>query len=245
MTIRWEDRACVIGVRALNEKDTIVELLTQQHGRIVSVAKFGATSKQRGIFHAGNIITLEWQARLPTQMGNISAEVERSTLPLVVNHPLKLLMMQSAHMLCHQFLHEHIEEPDVFAALCDVYAAFAMPETIASLTAYASFEHRLLNACGYGLDLERCAVTNQTHNLTYISPRTGRAVSREAGAAYHDKLFALPACYADSSAIMTVQALKDALHVTLHFMQQRLCADGAPAMPEIRYRLEARVARLL
>src|SRR5208282_2033846 len=45
---------------------------------------------------------------------------------------------------------------------------------------------------GFGLDLASCAATGATADLIYVSPRTGRAVSREAGEAYREKLMRLP-----------------------------------------------------
>ena len=240
---RWEDKACVLGMRPLNEKHAIVELLTAQHGRMMSVAKFGLTSKQRGLFHAGNRVKIAWEARLASQMGHIAAEVERSALPYVVNHPLKLLLMQSAHALCHQFLYEHTIELQVFEAMCDLYDSFAHESKLYCLKAYALFEYILLSSCGYGLDLERCAATDSTENLLYISPKTGRAVSCAAGLPYHEKLFLLPACYLDPSAALTEKEIIDALRITLHFIGQRLCADGIAKMPEIRYHLESQLKR--
>ncbi len=240
---RWEDQACVIGTRPLNEKDVIVELLTAQHGRIVSVARFGLTSKHRGLYHAGNVVKVAWQARLPTHMGHIMAEVERSILPCIVNHPLKLLLMQCAHALCHQFLYEHTVELQVFLALHSLYETFLQSGHLASLQSYALFEYTLLNSSGYGLDLKRCAVTYSTENLTYISPKTGRAVSFDAGKPYHDKLFPLPRCYAEADAPMTEAETMAALNITLYFIEQRLCTDIVHRLPEIRYRLESKLQR--
>src|SRR6185312_17487908 len=57
---------------------------------------------------------------------------------------------------------------------------------------YVRFEVGLLEALGFGLDLSRCAATGVVDNLVYVSPRTGRAVSRAAGEPYKDRLFVLP-----------------------------------------------------
>ena len=55
------------------------------------------------------------------------------------------------------------------------------------------FELLVLDELGFGLDLTRCAATGRRDELVYVSPKTGRAVSREAGAQWHDKMLALPA----------------------------------------------------
>src|SRR5439155_3159632 len=56
----------------------------------------------------------------------------------------------------------------------------------------ARFELDLLAEFGFGLDLESCAATGRRDDLVYVSPKSGRAVSREAGAPWHDRLLRLP-----------------------------------------------------
>ena len=58
---------------------------------------------------------------------------------------------------------------------------------------YVRWEAGLLEALGFGLDLSRCAATGSLDDLVYVSPKSGRAVSAGAGAAYRERLFALPA----------------------------------------------------
>src|SRR5205807_2433934 len=55
----------------------------------------------------------------------------------------------------------------------------------------------LLAELGFGLDLARCAATGAVVNLEYVSPKSGRAVSRHAGAPWRDRLLRLPAFLLD------------------------------------------------
>ena len=57
----------------------------------------------------------------------------------------------------------------------------------------ARFELLLLDELGFGLDLESCAATGSRDELVYVSPKSGRAVSREAGEPYRERLLPLPA----------------------------------------------------
>jgi DNA repair protein RecO (recombination protein O) len=54
------------------------------------------------------------------------------------------------------------------------------------------WELDLLTSLGFGLDLTRCAATGDTADLAYVSPKSGRAVSRAAGHGYRDRLLPLP-----------------------------------------------------
>ena len=53
------------------------------------------------------------------------------------------------------------------------------------------WELALLEELGFGLDLASCAATGKTADLVYVSPRSGRAVSAEAGEPYKERLLAL------------------------------------------------------
>ena len=54
------------------------------------------------------------------------------------------------------------------------------------------FELMVLDELGYGLDLTECAATGARHDLVYVSPKSGRAVSRSAGEPWHDRMLTLP-----------------------------------------------------
>ena len=55
------------------------------------------------------------------------------------------------------------------------------------------FELAMLTELGFGLDLENCAATGATTDLIYVSPKSGGAVSRQAGDPWRDRLLRLPA----------------------------------------------------
>lgn len=107
------------------------------------------------------------------------------------------------------------------------------------LPAYARFELDLLETAGYGLDLSQCAATGSMEELHYVSPRSGRAVSREAGMPYREKLFALPGFFLPNgrnSAISHAEML-DGLRLTGYFLESRALAAKGRKMPQARGRL--------
>jgi DNA repair protein RecO (recombination protein O) len=235
--IRWKDKAFILHVAPLSERDVLVELLTHTHGRLRTVAKFGATSKKRTIYQVGNRVTVEWSARLSSHMGHVNAEIEQSYMPLFLNDASRLLMMHSAHALCHQFLYEHDRAEAVFEGLSRWYEVTVKADLATTAKYYALFEYTLLGACGYGLDLFSCAATGTTKELVYISPKSGRAVSREAGRPYHEKLFVLPRCYLEEHEDMPLNATLQALTLNGFFMESRLCEKGRTTLPDVRHRL--------
>ena len=93
------------------------------------------------------------------------------------------------------------------------------------------FELLVLDELGFGLDLTRCAATGQRDELVYVSPKTGRAVSREAGAQWHDKMLALPAFPAarrDDEA-PTAPRIEEAFRLTGFFLTRHVYEPRAIA----------------
>ena len=94
-----------------------------------------------------------------------------------------------------------------------------------------------------GRGLRRCAVTGTNQDLAYVSPRTGRAVSRDTGAPYHDKLLPLPAfLWRDSPA--EPADIVAGLILTRHFLLHHLLQPQGGRLPEARERLHERMRRL-
>jgi DNA repair protein RecO (recombination protein O) len=98
----------------------------------------------------------------------------------------------------------------------------------------------LLGELGFGLDLSACAVSGETGDLAYVSPRSGRAVSRSAGKPYHDRLLALPAFLREGSA-GDRQAVVAGLALTGYFLERHALSPQGKAMPAARMRLVDRL----
>ena len=107
---------------------------------------------------------------------------------------------------------------------------------------YVAWECDLLAALGFGLDLGRCAATGTNQDLAYVSPRTGRAVSREAGAPYRDKLLPLPGFLWRSIPAGSAD-IAAGLALTRHFLLHHLLVPQGGRLPEARERLAERMRR--
>ncbi|MDR3425285.1 MAG: DNA repair protein RecO C-terminal domain-containing protein [Alphaproteobacteria bacterium] len=111
--------------------------------------------------------------------------------------------------------------PGVYAGLASL---LALQDEDLWAPVYVKWEISLLQALGYGLDLTRCAASGDTENLAYINPRTGRAVSLDAGKPYHDKLFPLPAFLLGGGEWPAADILQG-LEMTGHFLSRHVFAN--------------------
>jgi DNA repair protein RecO (recombination protein O) len=185
----WRDEGIIIGTRRHGETSAIVELMTRDHGRHLGLVQGGRSHKMQPLLQMGNCVSAEWRARLDEHLGNYTLEPIAFAAARLIESRLALNGVQliAAHL---RLLPERDPHPQLYEILCVVLDSFDNPALAGELI--ARFEVRLLDELGFGLDLDQCAATGRRDDLIWVSPKSGRAVCREAGAPYADKLFALP-----------------------------------------------------
>ena len=189
--IRWEDEAIVISSRKHGERQVISTALTKNHGRHKGIFRPSKTTKS--LTECGTVVQAGWQARLSEHLGSWNFESLYTPLPFVLNTPLSLKALNAACALAEVCLPERDPAPKVYTALLHLVHEFENSASQSWLQAYCYFELFLLKQTGISLDFKSCAATGSVANLIYVSPRSGRAVSAEAGEPYKDKLLVLPA----------------------------------------------------
>src|ERR1700748_2913746 len=188
--MEWEDDAYVLSARAHGESGAIVDLLTAEHGRFAAHVAGGASKKMRAMLQAGSRVIARYRARVSEQLGSASLEPVGEGPAALFDDALALAGLSAAAAVTAGALPEREAHPGVFYALESLILALALPHVWPAV--YVRFEAGLLQDLGFGLDLSRCGATGSTDDLIYVSPRTGRAVSRGAGEPYKDKMLKLP-----------------------------------------------------
>lgn len=243
MSVEWTAPAVVLEVRPHGEGGAVVSLLTEEHGRHAGLAKGGASRAQAGLWLPGNLVEARWIARLPDQLGALTAEMVHPAAALAMDDPLSLALLSSACAIAADALPEREPHPRAFHALVSVIAHLAGGAE-GVLADYIRWEALVLGELGYGLNLGACAVTGVTEGLTHVSPRTGRAVSAGAAAPYAGRLLPLPAFLRDLDSDGDPAAWEAGLRLTGHFLERDAFGARHRPVPEARHRLADRVAGL-
>lgn len=227
----WQDDAIVIARRKHGESSLIVMLLTRNHGLHGGLVRGGTGSRVRATYQIGNRIQADWRARLAEHLGTYQAEPTRHYAASLLDSPRPLAALSAAAALVEAALPEREPNGEVFDAFIALLEALSGSGWAA---AYARFELTLLAALGFGLDLDSCAATGMTEDLTYVSPRTGRAVSTEAGAPYRERLLALPAFLTDAEATPGATEIVQAMRLTGYFFEGQVLDPAGRQMPNAR-----------
>ena len=187
----WRDEGVLLVTRKHGESAAIIEVFTPAHGRHAGVVRGGGGRRFAPILQPGNQLSLNWRARLEDHLGAFTAEPLRARAPALMSDRIALAGLTATCALLSFALPErepHAELYDNSIALFDGLGAPGWP------LAYLRWEMRLLDEMGYGLDLGSCAVTGSREDLAFVSPKTGRAVSREAAGEWAPRLLPLPPC---------------------------------------------------
>jgi DNA repair protein RecO (recombination protein O) len=192
--MQWSEDGIVLATRRHGETSLIVEVMTAGHGRHLGLVKGGRSRRLRPTLQPGNTLMLTWRARLDEHLGNFRVEplVERGARLIASPVGAFGLALAAAHL---RLLPERDPHPRLYAALAALLDCLDRPALAGELM--ARFELLLLDELGFGLDLSACAATGRRDALVYVSPRSGSAVSREAGLPYADRLLQLPAFLLD------------------------------------------------
>ena len=235
--MQWNDDALLLSARPHGENALLVSLLTSERGRHAGLVPGGQGRRQRALWQTGSLLAVKWQARLAEHLGTVSGEQRTAFAARWLDDPLRLAALTAACAMSDLCLPERVPHPTAFAGLLALLAGLEQP-LWPSL--YVHWELGLLGALGYGLDLTSCAATGATFDLHYVSPKSGRAVSRAAGEAYRDRLLPLPAFLLLGGPGDT-DAITAGLSLTGYFIERHILAPQGRALPAARTRLVDRL----
>lgn len=233
--MEWTADGIVLGVKRHGEANAIIEVLTEDRGRHLGLVKGGRSKRLRPILQVGNHLDLTWRARLEEHLGTFTVEPKTLRAGVVMASGAGLHLLNTLCALC-LLLAEREAHPRLFRALNVILDSDGGAR---ELSAYLlRFELAFLDELGFGLDVSKCAATGGTDDLIYVSPKSGRAVSAEAGAPYHDRMLPLPSCIITRSfdGASEVDLLKG-LELTGYFLDRHIFEPRSKKLPLSREKL--------
>ncbi len=235
--MQWNDSAIIVSVRRLGEHSGLVHLLTPQHGLHAGVDKGAFGKRKQGVYQPGNIVAAHWQARLTEHVGTLTCELTDAVASRLLDSRIKLAALGAATQMVERTLAERDPQPVIYDYMNAFLTLLCEAGTVTWLEAYVRLEYMLLECSGFGLDLSSCAATGQSHDLHYVSPKSGRAVSREAGLPYHERMLALPPFLREEQVDVEQIHLHEGLRLCGHFLNERVFMARGSTMPQARTRL--------
>jgi DNA repair protein RecO (recombination protein O) len=240
--VRLLTEAIICAVRAHGEHGAIVRALTPADGVQPGFVRGGRSRRLKPVLMAGNLVQAEYRSRTDEQLAQLSVELTVSRGALL-SEPLASAAIDWATSLTAVTLPEGQPYPRLYAALEGLLAAIeAAPSARAWAAALVRYELLLLSELGYGLDLSECAATGTSEDLAFVSPKSGRAVSRSGAGAYADRLMTLPPFLLAGGAAEWGDIF-DGLRITGHFLGRDVLIERQAEVLASRERLLTRLRR--
>lgn len=232
--MEWRDQGILLNTRKHGENSAIIEVFTPEHGRHAGVVRGGSSRKIAPILQPGAQLDVFWRARLEDHIGSFQVEPLRSRAAAAMADRLSLAGLNAVTALLAYSLPEREPHPALYHNTEQLLDLLGQADIWP--LAYLRWEVRLLNEMGYALDLQRCAVTGTQDNLTYVSPKSGRAVSRDAAGEWVERLLPLPAVMRGEGNGPDAE-IADGFVTTGYFLGEHLAHDlGHKPLPAARAR---------
>ena len=233
--MEWTDDAIVLGVRKHGETSVVAELMTRERGRHLGLVQGGRSRTMRPTLQPGNSVKAVWRARLDEHLGQFKIEPGKLRAAELMENSHGIYALQTLVTLV-RLLPERDAHPDLFATLQIILDHLSSPEIAGELV--VRFELAMLDELGFGLDFSSCAATGATQDLVYVSPKSGKAVSRSGGHDYRDRLLPLPSFllrdnYSRSETV-TVEEILDGFSLTGYFLNRHVYGPRALQSPSER-----------
>lgn len=187
--MQWKDEGIILARKPHGEKAAVLHVLTRDHGRHAGLVRAAASLRMKACLQPGNTVQVTWRARLAEHLGQYSVELIKPRVAWIIEDPLALNALNSLTVLCN-LLSERDPVPKLYDGLEIILDNLTHKNVWPALM--VRYEMEVLEQLGFGLDLGQCALTGARQNLAWVSPRTGRAASFDAGAPHADKLLVLP-----------------------------------------------------
>ncbi len=230
--MEWQDEGIILGVRRHGESSVIAEVMTQARGRHLGLVRGGRSRRLQPVLQPGNEVALTWRARLDQHLGTYQIEPTQLRAARLMETATAVYGVQAMAALL-RLLPERDPHPHLYEALGIILENLHLPESAGEL--FIRFELAMLEDLGFGLDLTQCAATGTTRQLSFVSPKTGRAVSLEAGLPWADKMLVLPDFLTKGSSLSADQeSLAQAFELTGYFLARHVYEPRGLDAPDAR-----------
>ncbi len=210
-----EDVGILVSKIKYGETSLILSIFSKNHGLQKGILKGATSLKNKSILEIGNVLKFQKRARSDEYLGFLKIDLQESYLYKIFNNTNKLLTISSICELVSSFLPEKEKDVKFYNLTISTIIVLQKEDFIKY---YIKWELKFLEKIGIGLDLSKCIVSNQINNLYYLSPKTGKSVTKEVGKTYHNKLFIIPDFFKNLESNYTKNDIYESFKIINHFL---------------------------
>ena len=212
------DEGIIIKKKKYRESSLLISFFSLNHGVNSGLVK-GVLKKDFGTYEIGNKVYIKSSFRLDEQLWNCRFELIKNNSVDYFDNENKLNALLTVCSIIDLSLPKNNPQAKIYNKTIDLIENLLSREWVIK---YIFWELFLLSELGYGLDLEKCVVSGEKENLIYVSPKSGKAVSKKEGEKYKNKLLNLPKFLINKNVKPSNDSLKQAISLTGFFIDKFL-----------------------
>ena len=212
------DEGIIIKKKKYRESSLLISFFSLNHGINSGLVK-GVLKKDFGTYEIGNKVYIKSSFRLDEQLWNCRFELIKNNSVNYFDNQNKLNALLAVCSIIDLSLPKNNPQINIYKKTINLIENLLSKEWTVK---YIFWELFLLSELGYGLDLKKCAVSGKKENLIYVSPKSGKAVSKKEGEKYKNKLLNLPKFLIDKNVKPSNDSLKQAITLTGFFIDKFL-----------------------
>ena len=228
-----DDEAIILKKKKYGESSLLITFFSYHHGINIGLVK-GVLKKDFGIYEVGNNVYIKCNSRLDIQLLNCKFELIKNYSIIFFDNDIKLNTLLSICSLIDLCFPHKLPQLNLYRKTILLMEDLKLKDW---LNKYILWELFLLSEMGYGLDLKKCTVSGSTKDLFYVSPRSGKAVSKLVGNKYHQKLFKLPNFFINTSKKVDKKIIKNGFEITGFFLNKYLKKNHNKDLPFYRKKI--------
>ncbi len=189
--IIWDDEGLILSSINYSETSIILKVFTRNHGVQKGFVRGAKSKKKSNIYEAGNLVSISFKSRTEDMLGIFLVDLMKPSPLLYFNDLKRFSCIISVINLLEFSLLESEPETELYFYSKNLINKILSYEE-GWIEEYIRWEVLLLKKIGFGLELSKCILSNKKTNLSYVSPKSGCAVNKEAGKLWEKKLLELP-----------------------------------------------------
>ena len=212
------DEGIIIKKNKYRESSLLISFFSLNHGINSGLVK-GVLKKDFGTYEIGNKVYIKSSFRLDEQLWNCRFELIKNNSVNYFDNQNKLNALLAVCSIIDLSLPKNNPQINIYKKTINLIENLLSKDWAVK---YIFWELFLLSELGYGLDLEKCVVSGKKESLIYVSPKSGKAVSKKEGEKYKNKLLNLPKFLIDKNVKPSNDSLKKAISLTGFFIDKFL-----------------------
>jgi len=162
--MNWQDEGFILSKRKFRENAIILEVFTNQFGKVNGIVYGGTSRKIKNYLQLTNKIFIFYNSKNENKIGYFKTELVEAIAPKYFDNKNKILCLNSISSMLRMLLPENQSYKNIYLSLNNFFDSLDRKDW---LIQYLNWEINLITALGFGFDFDIKKITNLNSKKVY------------------------------------------------------------------------------